>query len=161
MGTRKLFWDNASELGSKNLAPGLVYKSKENKSFFFLSSYKEALGARLVKRIFDKKCALNQGKKKLFLEEVVFFIKDKNVISAKFPVNISRRYVMYVMFYHYTGNLWNSAAFASFRHFRNCQLRESNPCHFGANSTDLATMICIFVILISCSNPIPNSRPFF
>ena len=61
------------------------------------------------------------------MEEGAFFIKDKNVISAKFSVNISRQYVMHVMFYHYTDNLWNSAMFARFRNFRNCQLRESNP----------------------------------
>ena len=91
----------------------------------------------------------------------MFFIKDKKVIAAKFPVNISRRYVMYVMFYHYRDNLWNSATFARFRNFRNCQLRESNPCHFGANSIELTTIICIFIILISCSNPNPNFRPLF
>ena len=44
-------------------------------------------------------CALNQGEEKVFLEQGVFFIKDKKVISVKFSINISRRYVMYVMFY--------------------------------------------------------------
>ena len=160
MRTGKLFWNSASESGSKNLAPGLLYKSKEK--IRSLSSYKEALGARLLKKLFDKKVhTINQGEQKLYLEEGAFFIKDKKVIPAKFSINISRRYVMYVMFYHYTDNLWNSARFARFRNFINCQLRESNPCHFGANSTELTTMICIFVILISCSNPILNSRPLF
>ena len=68
---------------------------------------------------------------------------------------------MYVMFYHYKDNLWNSATFARFRNFRNCQLRESNPCHCGANSIELTTMIYNFAILISCSKAIPNSRPLF
>ena len=61
------------------------------------------------KNYLTKKCALNQGEEKLILEEDAFFIKDKKVISAKFSVNISTRYVMYVNFYHYTGNLWDSA----------------------------------------------------
>ena len=38
---------------------------------------------------------------------------------------------------------------------------ESNPCHCGANSIELTTMICNSAILISCSNTIPNSRPLF
>ena len=76
------------------------------------------------KNYLTKKCALNQGEEKLILEEDAFFIKDKKVISAKFSVNISRRLFMYVMFYHYIGNLWNSATFARFRNFRNFHLRE-------------------------------------
>ena len=56
-----------------------------------------------------KMCALDQGEENLFLEKDAFFVKDKKVISAKFSVNISTRYVMYVNFYHYTGNLWDSA----------------------------------------------------
>ena len=95
------------------------------------------------------------------MEEGAFFIKDKNVISAKFSVNISRQHVMHVMFYHYTDNLWNSATFARFRNFRNCQLRECNSCYCRANSIELTTMICNFAILISCSNTIRNSRPLF
>ena len=133
MRTRKLFWDSASKSGSKNFALGLLYKSKEeNKGFFSLSSYKEALRATL----FNKRVRTKSRRKKIFLEEGAFVIKDKKVISAKLSVNISRRYVMYVMFYYHTDNLWNSATFASFRNFRNCQLWESNPCHCGANSID-------------------------
>ena len=44
-------------------------------------------------------CALNQGEEKPFLEEDAFFIKDKKIVSAKFFVNFSRWYVIYVMFY--------------------------------------------------------------
>ena len=108
-----------------------------------------------------KKCALNQGKEKVFLQDGASFIKDKKVISAKSSINISSWYVMYVMFYHYTDNLWNLTTFACFRNFRNYQLRESNPCHCGASSIELTTMICNVAILISCSNTIPNSRPLF
>ena len=100
----------------------------------------------MVKKLFDKKASLNQREEELFLEKGAFFIKDEKVISAKFSVNISRRYVMYVMLYHYTGNIWDSATFASFRNFRNCQLRESNPYHCGANSIEFAAMICKFAI---------------
>ena len=77
-------------------------------------------------------CALNQGKEKLFFEEGAFFIRDEKVISAKFPINISRRYVMYVKFCHYTDSLCNSATFACFRNFKNCKLWEFDPCHCGA-----------------------------
>ena len=160
MRTRKLFWDSAS--GLKNLAPGLLYKSKEKiKASFLFPLIKKPCERGWSKNYSTKKCALNQGEEKLFLEESAFFIKDKKVISAKFSVNISRRYVMYVMFYHCTDNLWNSATFAHFRNFRNFQLRESNPCHCGANSIELMTMICNFAILISCSNTTSNSRPLF
>ena len=89
----------------------------------------------LIKKLLTKKGTLNQGEEKLFLEEGAFFIKDKKVISAKFSVNISRRYVMYVMFYHYTDNLWNSATFARFGNFRDC--------HCGANTIELTSIICI------------------
>ena len=106
-------------------------------------------------------CALNPGEEKLFLKEGSLSIKDKKVISTKFSVNISRRYIMYIMFYHYADNFWNSATFARFRNFRSSQLRESNPCHCGANSFELMIMICNFAILISCSNTIPDSRPLF
>ena len=106
--------------------------------FFSLSTNKEVLaGGVWSKNYSTKKSAQNQGEEKLFLEEDAFFIKDKKGLSAKFLVNILRQYVMYVMFYHYTDNLWNSATFASFRNFRNCQLRESNPCHCGANNFEL------------------------
>ena len=96
-----------------------------------------------------------------FLKEGALFIKDKKVISAKFSVNISRRYVMYVMFYHYRDKFWSSATFARFRNFSYCQLRESNPCHCSGNSINVTTIICNFFILISCSNTIPVSRPLF
>ena len=95
----------------------------------------------MVKKYSTKKGPLNHGEEKLFLKEGAFFIKDKKVISVTFFVNIARWYVMYVVFYHYTDNFWNSAKFARFRNFRNCQLRESNPCHCGANSIELTTMI--------------------
>ena len=114
----------------------------------------------MTKNLLYKKCALNQGEEKLFLEEGAFFIKDKKVTSAKFFVNISRRYVMYAMFHHYTDNLRNSVMFARFRNFRNCQLRESKSSHCSVNSIELATMMCNFAIFISCSHTSPNSRPF-
>ena len=123
---------------------------------FPFSLIKKPRGQDWSKNYSTKNCALNQWEEKLLLEEGAFFIKDKKVILAKFSVNILKRYVM---FYHYTDNPCNSATFARFRNFRNCQLRESNPCHCSANSTELTTMICNFVILISCSNTIPNSRP--
>ena len=92
------------------------------------------------------------------MQESAFFIKDK-VISRKFSVNISRRYV-YMLFYHYTDNLWNSATFDRFKNFRNCELRESNPCHCDASRIELTTMICNFAILISCSNTTPPNLFF-
>ena len=144
--------------GQKKLAPGLLYKSKEKiRTSFLFPLIKKPWGRGCSKNYSTKKCALSNGGEKLFLEEGAFFIKDNKVIS----VNISRRYVMHVMLYHYADNLWNSATFACFRTFRNCWLRESNPYHCGANSIELTTMICNFAILISCSNTIPNSRPLF
>ena len=95
----------------------------------------------MVKKYSTKKGPLNHGEEKLFLKEGAFFMKEKKVNSVKFFVNIARWYVMYVVFYHYTDNFWNSAKFARFRNFRNCQLWESNPCHCGANSIELTTMI--------------------
>ena len=102
--------------------------------------------SRRRKIIFWGRCFLYQGQKSHL---------------SKISVNISGRYVMYVMVYHFADNLWNSATFARFRKFRNCRLRKSNPCHCGVNSIELTTMICNFAILISCSNMIPNSRPLF
>ena len=146
----------------KNFAPGLLYKSKEKiRVSFLFPLIMKPWGQGWSKNYSTKKCALNQGEEKLFLEVGASFIKDKKVISAKFSVNILRRNVMYVMFYHYTDNLWNSATFTRFRNIRNCQLRESNPCYCGANSIELRNMICNFAILISCSKTIPNSRPIF
>ena len=116
----------------------------------------------MSKNYSTKKRALNQGKGKLlFVAEGAFFKKENKFIFAKFSVTISRRYVMYVILYHYSDNLWNSAMFACIIDFRNCQLLESEPCHCGANSIELTTMICNFVILISCSiwSQIPD--PFF
>ena len=113
----------------------------------------------MAKKLFYKKCALNQGEEKLFLEEGAFFIKDKKVTSAKFSVNILRRYVMYAMFHHYTDYLRNSATFARFKNFRNCQLRESKSSYCSVNSIELTTMMCNFAIFISCSNTSSNSRP--
>ena len=162
MRSRKLFWDSALQSGSQNLAPGLLYKSKEKiRASFLFPLIKKPWRQDWSKNYSTKKCALNQGEEKLFLEEGAFFIKDKKVISAKISVNISRRYIMYVMFYHYTGNLLEFSNVARFRNFRNCQLRKSNPHHCGANSIKLTTMICNFAILISCSSTIPNSRLFF
>ena len=147
---------------SKNLASGLLYRSKKKiRTSFLFPLIKNPWGRGWSKDYSTKKCAVNQVEEKLFLDEGAFFIKDKKVISAKFFVNISRRYVMYVIFYHYTDKIWNSETFGRFRNFRNCQLWESNPCHCGANSIELTAMICNFVILISCSNTIPNSRPLF
>ena len=166
MRTRKLFWDSAWQSGSKKLAPGLLYKSKEKiRGSFLFPLIKKSWGRGWSKNYSTKKCALNQREEKLFLVEGAFFIKDKKVISAKFSVNISRMYVMHVMFCMLcmlcSINFWNSATFARFRNFKNCQLRQSNPCHCGANSIELKTMICNFPILISCSNTLPNSRPLF
>ena len=163
MHTRKLSWDSTSQLETKNLAPGLLCKSKEkNKGLFSLSSYKEALEARFVKKLFDKKaCTKSRKRKTTFCCGRCIFKKENKFIFAKFSVTISRRYVMYVILYHYSNNLWNSAMFACIIDFRNCQLLESEPCHCGANSIELTTMICNFVILISCSiwSQIPD--PFF
>ena len=96
--------------------------------------------SRRRKIIFWGRCFLYQGQKSHL---------------SKISVNISGRYVMYVMVYHFADNLWNSATFARFRKFRNCRLRKSNPCHCGVNSIELTTMICNFAILISCSNTTP------
>ena len=107
MRSRKLFWDSALQSGSQNLAPGLLYKSKEKiRASFLFPLIKKPWRQDWSKNYSTKKCALNQGEEKLFLEEGAFFIKDKKVISAKFSVNISRRFVMYVIFYHYKDNLW-------------------------------------------------------
>ena len=119
--------------GQKTLPQDFFIRVKRKiRAFYLFPLIKKPWGRRYS----TKKCALNQGEKKLFLEEGAFVIKDKKVISGKFPVNISRRYVMYVMFYHHTDNLWNSVTFASFINFRNCQLQESNPRHCGDNSID-------------------------
>ena len=118
--------------------------------------------ARLVKKLFDKKVRTKSSiRKTIFGGKCVFYQGQKSHLRKKFSFNISRQYVIYVMFYHYTDKLWNSAMFARFRNFRKCQLRESNPCHCGANSIELTTMICNFAILINCSNTIPNSGPLF
>ena len=139
-----------------------LYKSKEKiRASFLFPLIKKPWGRSWSKKIFDKKVCTKSRRKITFLKEGALFIKDKKVISAKFSVNISRRYVMYVMFYHYRDKFWSSATFARFRNFSYCQLRESNPCHCSGNSINVTTIICNFSILISCSNTIPVSRPLF
>ena len=104
---------------------------------FLFSLIKKPYVRDSSKNYLTKKCALNQGKEILiFVEEDVFFVNNKKLILAKFSVTISKRYVMYVMFYHYTHNLWKSAMFACIVDFRNCQLLEFKPCHCGANSIE-------------------------
>ena len=86
-------------IGVKKPCPrGLFYKSKEKirASFLFLL-IKKTWWQGWSKSYSTKRCALNQGEEKLFLEKGAFFIKDKIAIAAKFSVNISRRYVMYIM----------------------------------------------------------------
>ena len=79
----------------KNFAPGLLYKSKEKiRVSFLFPLIMKPWGQGWSKNYSTKKCALNQGEEKLFLEEGAFFIKDKKVISVKFSVNILRRCVM-------------------------------------------------------------------
>ena len=154
-----LFLGWSAEKLFANFRPFLfLWRSKNGRHEFFLVKNKNFFWSNNYS---TKKCARNPGEEKLFLEEGAFSIKDKKVISAKFSVNISRRYVMYIIFYHYADNFWNSATFARFRNFRNSQLRESNPCHCGANSFEIMIMICNFAIFINCSNTIPNSTPFF
>ena len=129
--------------------------------FFSLFSYKEALGERLVKKLFDKKVRTKSRRRKtIFGGRCVLYQGQKSHLSKMFCSYFEKVcYLCYVL--PLQDNLWNSATFACFRNFRNCQLQEPNPCHCGANSIELMTMICNFAILISCSNTTSNSRPLF
>ena len=101
--------------------------------------------SRRRKTIFGGRCVLYQGQK-----------SDLSKMFCSYFEKVC--YLCYVL--PLQDNLWNSATFACFRNFRNCQLRESNPCHCGANSIELTTMICNFAILISCSNTTPPNLFF-
>ena len=83
--TRKLFWDSVWYSGSKNLAPGLLYKSKEKiRTSFLFPLLKKPWGPGWSKNYSTKKCVLNQGEEKLFLEGGSFFIKNKKSSQQNF-----------------------------------------------------------------------------
>ena len=114
----------------------------------------------MVKNYLTKKCALNQGEKKLYFEEDEFFLKDKKVIAAKLCYYFETVcYVCNALPLHRQPLEFKNIC--SFKNFKNCQLRESHPFHCGAKCIELSTMICNFAILISCTNTILNSRPLF
>ena len=73
--------------GQKSLPQGFFIRVNEKiRTYFLFPLIKKPWGRGWSKNYSTKKCSLNQGEEKLFFEEGAFFIKDKKVISAKFPL---------------------------------------------------------------------------